>query len=242
MKGTTLITGAGRRIGRAIAIALAEDGYRIAIHYHHSQKDAEATLDAIRKAGGEGALFPCDLQNSEEIQQLIPTVIGRFPDLCVLINNASVFERADLSATTPDLFDRHMNIHVKAPFLLIQAFAAHCKEGQIINILDTKINQNLTSYFAYSLSKKSLHNLTQLTAKALAPSIRVNGIAPGLILPAAQDSEEQFQRMGEKIPLRRTGDAEDIVQTVRFFLRSNFITGEVIHVDGGEHLLKEGAR
>ena len=242
MKGSVLITGAGKRIGRAIAISLAEEGYKIAVHYHHSQKDAEATLEAIRKAGGEGALFPGDLQNPEEVQRLIPTVIERLPDLCVLINNASVFERASLDETSPDLFDLHMDIHVKAPFFLIRAFVVHCKEGQIINLLDTKINQNLTSYFAYSLSKKSLHSLTQLAAKALAPGIRVNGIAPGLILPAAQDSEEQFQRMGEKVPLKRTGDVRDVVQAVQFLLNSDFITGEVIHVDGGEHLLKEGAR
>lgn len=138
--------------------------------------------------------------------------------------------------TDPDLFDRHMQINFKTPFFLSQDFARICKKGLIINMLDTKIHKTLIEYFVYTLSKKVLFEFTQMAAKELGPDIRVNGIAPGLILPAAGMSEKEFEEMGERIPLKQTGSPQDIVQAVGFFMENDFISGEVISVDGGEHL------
>lgn len=236
MNGTALVTGGARRIGRSIALSLAEKGYRIALHYRSSLKEAKEVARNIEHKGMECHLFSCDFNDMVDVLKLIPKVFERLPDCNLLINNASQFERARLMDTDLDLFDRHFNVNFKAPFLLSRDFARHCKEGQIINILDTKISRTPIEYFIYTLSKKSLFEFTKLAAKELGPRIRVNAVSPGLILPSALQSREDFEKMGARVPLRRKGDMENVVSAIHFFIENSFITGECIFVDGGEHL------
>jgi len=237
VSSTVLITGAARRIGRAIALHLAERGYDIALHYHHSKVEAEATAAAIRQAGVQCSLFQCDLGDPGAVGRFIADVVKQCPGLDVLINNASIFERAHLTETDDALLDRHWAVNFRTPFILIRDFARIVGRGNIINLLDTKITQNHTPYCAYSITKKALFDLTKLAAAELGPEIRVNGVGPGLILPSADLTDADFKRMAEKLPLKRTGHPDKIVQAVSFFLDHNYITGESLMVDGGEHLL-----
>jgi NAD(P)-dependent dehydrogenase (short-subunit alcohol dehydrogenase family) len=236
MKGTALITGGARRIGRAIALSLVGRGYKIALHYHSSQQDAEKAASDIRSKGVDCELFQCDLSHSGKVATLIPRVFERFPDCNLLVNNASVFQRARLMETDEALFDRHFDTNFKAPFFLSRDFAQHCRKGHIINILDTKISRTLIEYFAYTLTKKALYEFTRMAAKELGPSIRVNGVSPGLILPSADLGPEDFKKMGDRVPLKTTGNPESIVSAIDFLIDNTFITGECIFVDGGEHL------
>jgi pteridine reductase len=237
MQGSVLITGGSKRIGKSVAISLAEKGYSIALHYHSSKSEAEEGASEIRKHGVQCRLYPADLSIMENINALIPNVLQDFPDLLLLINNASVFHRAYLMDTDSTLFDRTFTINFKAPFFLSRDFAYYCDHGQIINMLDTKISTSLTSYFAYTLSKKALFEFTKMAAKELGPNIRVNGICPGLILPSREFSRREFEKMGTKIPLKRTGNPSDILSAVHFLMDNTYITGETIFIDGGEHLI-----
>ncbi len=236
MSKVALVTGGAKRIGRAIVLFLADKGYNIALHYRNSEKEAEEVCALVEKRGGRCGLFQCDLGDMKAVSKLIPEVTQTFPDLSLLVNSASIFQRARFMETDPDLFDRYMQVNLKTPFFLSQNFARICKKGLIINILDTKIHKTLIEYFVYTLTKKSLFEFTRMAAKELGPDIRVNGIAPGLILPAAGMSKEVFEKMGERIPLKQTGSPQDIVRAVGFFIENPFVTGEVISVDGGEHL------
>ncbi|MBN1892942.1 SDR family oxidoreductase [bacterium] len=236
MKQAALITGAGQRIGRAVALNLAARGYQIALHYNRSSEGAEKTADEIR-GRVECCLFQSDFNDPDESLGLITKVHSRFPDLSLLVNNASVFERASLRDTPPDLFDRVFRINLRTPFFLIRDFARICGKGQVINLLDTKITGRLVSYFAYSLFKKNLADLTEMAAKELGPDIRVNGIAPGLILPSAGDTHAHFEEMGNRIPMRQAGNPGAILSALAYLLDNTFVTGEILFVDGGEHVL-----
>ena len=234
--GTALITGGAKRIGRAIALSLAEKGFHISLHYRSSRIEAEEVARNIEQKNVACQLFTCDFNDMEDLSTLIPRVFDRFPDCNLLVNNASIFEQARLLETDQNLFDRQFNTNVKAPFFLSRDFARHCNKGQIINILDTKISRTLVEYFAYTLTKKTLFEFTHMAAKELGPAIRVNGISPGLILPSAFRNREDFEKMGKSIPLKRTGSPASVVSAVHFLIDSSFITGECIFVDGGEHL------
>ena len=236
MVKAALITGGAKRIGKSIALSLAEKGYDIALHYRSSKESAEKTRNEIKNKDVTCTLFEANLSCLDETQRLIPDVVKTFPNLSLLINNASIFERISFLDTTPETFDRHFTTNFKSPFFLTQDFARICKNGQIINILDTKIFGTQINYFTYTLTKKILADFTQMAAKALGPDIRVNGISPGLILPSSKMSQSEFDRMGGKIPLQTTGNPDRIVQTVDFLLENSFVTGEIITIDGGEHL------
>lgn len=236
MAQAALVTGGAKRIGKAIVLFLVEKGYDIALHYGSSEKEAKEVCALVEKKGRRCGLFQCDLGDTKAVSKLIPDVTQIFSDLSLLVNSASIFRRARFLETDPDLFDRHMQINFKTPFFLSQHFARICKKGLIINMLDTKIHRTLIEYFAYTLSKKALFEFTRMAAKELGPDVRVNGIAPGLILPASGMSQKEFEEMGDRIPLQKTGSPQDIVRVVGFFVENPFITGEVISVDGGEHL------
>lgn len=236
MAQTALITGSAKRIGKAIALAMAEWGYDIAVHYRNSKLEAEEVVDAVQSIGRQAATFHCDLEDMAAVSTLIPQVHERFPNLDILVNNASLFKRAFLEDTDLSLFNQLMDVNFKTPFFLTQQFARVCQKGHIINLLDTKVTQNQSQYFLYSLTKKSLLEFTRMAAKALGPDIRVNGIAPGLILPSGLNSHEDFEKMGEFIPLKRTGDTDNIVKAVQYVMNNDFVTGEILFVDGGEHL------
>ncbi len=236
MDQAVLVTGGAKRIGREIALFLAEKGYDIALHFGSSEKEAKEVSGLVAEKGRRCRLFQCDLGDMKAVSSLIPDVRRSFPDLSLLVNNASIFKRARFMETDFDLFDRHFNINFKTPFFLSRDFARLCKTGQIINILDTKISKTLIEYFVYTLSKKALFEFTKMAAKELGPHIRVNGIAPGLILPASDMREKDFEKMGDHIPLQKTGNPQAIIQAVDFLIGNDFVTGETIFVDGGEHL------
>ncbi len=235
-KGAALVTGGARRIGAAIARALADHGFDVALHYRTSAESARHTAAEIEGRGRRCRLFRCDLNDHRETAALIPKVREQFSDLNVLVNNASIFERATLAATGPELFERHFNINLKAPFFLTQAFARDCGQGQVVNIVDTRVSRSDPHHAAYTLSKKTLLELTKMAARELGPAIRVNGVSPGMILPPSGGAVHELERRSTALPLKRIGDTDNLIDAVLFLLDNPFVTGECIRVDGGEHL------
>lgn len=236
MNNTAIITGSAKRIGKAIALALARDGYDIVIHYHKSIHEAKEVEHTITKMGQKCQLISCDFSNMKQVSLFIHRAFEFFPDTSVLVNSASIFERGRLMDTDEEMLDRHLNINFKTPFLLTQEFARCATQGHVINILDTKISRTLIEYFAYTLSKKALAEFTKMASKELAPAIRVNGVCPGLILPPPGEDDEYLEKLSQNIPLQRRGNPEQVVSAIQFLLKNPYITGQFIYVDGGEHL------
>lgn len=236
MNNAALITGGAKRIGKALALNLAEKGFSIAIHYNSSFDEAENTKNEIKKLGVNCETFKCNLENIKDVLELVSKVKECFPDLNILINNASIFDNVEFFDVTPEFFDKDFNINFKAPFFLSQSFAKNVDAGLIINFLDTRINRTATEHFVYNLSKKCLYHFTRMAAKELAPRIRVNGICPGPILPPPGESEKYLEKITEKVPMKKTGNPGDIVNAFNYFLDNDFVTGECIFVDGGKHL------
>lgn len=235
--GTALITGGARRIGRAIALRLADLGFSIALHYNGSREDAERVGDELRRAGARCSLFQCDFDDGDAVLRLIGDVVATCPDLSALVNNASIFERGPLLETDPTLFDRHFRINLRAPFFLTRDFARRRRRGHVINLVDTKINRNADPYFAYTLTKKTLYEFTKMAAVQLGPQVRVNAVGPGLVLPPPGKDESYLAEQARSIPLQRHGDAASVCDAVAFLVKNTFVTGQVIYVDGGAHLL-----
>ncbi len=234
-----LVTGGGQRIGRALALTLGELGYAVAVHYLHSRVEAEATAAAIRDAGGRAVALAADLADEGAVKTLLPRAVAAVGPIGVLVNNASIFEGDTLDTTTRDSWERHLAVNLRAPFVLIQEFARHLPAdagGNIINLLDERV-WNLTPYFvSYTVSKAGLWTLTQTMALALAPRIRVNGIGPGPTLPSPRQSHEQFLQQCHAMPLRRGTAPEEIAAALRFILAAPAMTGQMIALDGGQHL------
>jgi len=235
-----LVTGAGVRVGRALALALAAHGARVAVHYNTSVGPAEEVVAAIRAGGGQAVALRADLADPEAPATLVAEAAAACGPLDILANSASVFQRGTLEETTLEDWERHMAINLRAPFLLCQAFARHVGERSgchIINITDWRVQRPGKAYLAYIVSKAGLEALTRSLARALGPHVQVNAIAPGAILPPAGDDGAYFARLGQRIPARRTGSPEEIVKAALYLLSAGFVTGETITVDGGEHLL-----
>jgi pteridine reductase len=237
VKGTALVTGGAMRIGRALCLYLAEQGYQIALHYGQSRNAAKVTARAISRRNQSCTIFQCDLENESEVLSLINRVKKTFPDLNLLINNAAIFYPSKLSQCDVVSFNRHLTINCKAPYMLTAQFARLCKQGQVINILDTRITAMDIGHFEYTLSKKALADVTELSAVALAPKIRVNAIAPGIILPPVGQGNTYLEKLAKRLPLKRKGTLKHIQQAVQFFLDNTEVTGQVIFVDGGRHLI-----
>ena len=239
MKGTALVTGAARRIGRAIALGLAEDGYDIAVHYGASRDDAEEAVAAIAKTGRRAKAVSADLADEQATHGLIAAAGAPLGPVTCLVNNASVFERDEALGVTRASWDAHLETNLRAPFVLMQEFARHLPEaasGVVVNILDERV-WNLTPHFvSYTLSKAALWTLTQTMALALAPRIRVNAVGPGPTLPSPRQSSEQFARQSASVPLRRGASPEEIAACVRFVVNAAAMTGQMIALDGGQHL------
>lgn len=237
--GTVLITGAGRRIGRAIALDLARHGWTVAVHYATSRAEAEMVVDEITRSGGSAGVFAADLAVETETATLIDRVTDALGAPSALINNASRFERDEALDATRASWDLHLEPNLRAPFVLTQAFARRLPEGQdgaVINLIDERV-WNLTPHFvSYTVSKSALWTLTRTLAMALAPRIRVNAIGPGPTLPSARQTEEQFRAQVEMTPLRRAPSLDDVANTVRFLLGAMSVTGQMIALDGGQHL------
>jgi NAD(P)-dependent dehydrogenase (short-subunit alcohol dehydrogenase family) len=234
-----LVTGAGRRIGAAIARDLARHGWAVAIHYRASKGEAEALAGEIEAAGGRTATIACDLAREAEVETLVPRAVKALGPLTCLINNASVFEMDKIDSVTRESWDRHIETNLRAPLVLSQAFARQLPagmNGNIVNLLDQRV-WKLTPYFlSYTVAKSALWTLTRTLALALAPGIRVNGIGPGPALPSERQSLEQFRHQQAAVPLQHGPELAEIAAAVRFILASPSMTGQMIALDGGEHL------
>ena len=238
---TALVTGSAKRVGQAMALALAEQGCHIIIHYGRSADAAQKTVDAIKAKGVNAWAVSADLTNETAVHSLVPLALKQAGRLDILINSASVFPPEDFITADSAIWDRAMMVNLKAPFLLSQAFARALPEGQpgkIINLLDAVAMRPQNHHFSYTISKVGLEGLTQAMAYALAArNIQVNGIALGAIMPAVNGDPAEFERLAKRIPARRTGDPQDIVQAMLYLLQTgDYVTGEIIRVDGGRHL------
>ena len=238
MKKTALITGASKRIGKGLAEHLAQNGWSVVIHFSSSENAAIQLVNQLSKQFPHQKLeaFKADLSQINEVVGLIPNAIAKFGKIDLLINNASVFSSGYLKATSPELFNSQIDVNLKAPFFLIRDFANHCKKGNIINFVDTRITSNKSNFTAYSLSKKGLWDLTQMAALELAPDIRVNAIAPGVTLSPENEDENYLLNLAKNIPMKKPGGLEPIIKSLDFILENNHLTGQLIFADGGENL------
>ena len=234
-----LITGGARRIGRALALALAEDGWDLAIHYRTSAADVKKTLDDAHALGVSATMLEGDLGDLETMESLVDSAFESFPELQLLINNASLFPAGSLTDTSPEQWDRVMDVNLRAPFILTQRFARVVESGNVINLLDAAVNRGRTRFAAYSVSKAGLELLTRLAAREFAPSIRVNAIAPGPVLAPLGKGEEHLMKVARRSPLGTPVSMDDIVAAMRYLVEDGSVTGDVLYVDGGEHLVGE---
>jgi pteridine reductase len=233
-----LITGSGVRLGRAMALALAEQGCDVIVHYHQSDDEANEVVARIRQMGRRAVALSADLRDAGRAGELIERGAQALGQVDILINSASLFERGTLDETTEALWDHHLAVNLKAPFFLCQAFARQIGErrGHIINMVDWRAARPGTAYIAYYMSKTGLLALTESLAQALGPNVQVNAIAPGAILPPPGDDGSYFRKLAQRVPLKRTGSPEEIVKGVLYLLDSDFVTGETLFITGGEHL------
>lgn len=236
-KPVALVTGAAQRIGKSVALMLAARGYDIVLHYHRSEKQAEKTAKDITSLGAHCLLVQADLTDTHQVQSLIPLVKKEFKRLDLLVNCASIFKPSGLTSRSLGSFDDHYTINVRAPYILMSAFAAIIKKGHVINFLDTDIDKDQTTHIAYIMSKKSLADLTRLAAVELAPKIRVNAVCPGLILPPVGQPNTDMKRRASKLPLKRRGYPKHINAAIAYLLDNDFVTGEFMYCDGGERLI-----
>ena len=238
MNKTALITGAAKRVGKAMAQHLASQGWNIAIHYNTSELEARLFCDELigTYPKQKFEIFKADLNLPEEVELLIPQVMQKMTSLDLLINNASVFEPAKLGETTTGFLDRQMNVNFKAPFILTRNFAQLLKSGVIVNFVDTRIVTNQSNFAAYSISKKALWELTKMAALEFGPDIRINAIAPGLTLPPEEKGEDYLLKLAEKIAMKRPGGLDPILKSLDFILENEYLTGQLLFCDGGENL------
>ena len=236
---TVLVTGAARRIGREIACDLGAWGWSVVVHYNRSAEEAEAVVDEIKAAGGEAVSLKADLAREEETRNLMADSVSAFGPIGCLVNNASTFDRDEFDTVTRGSWDAHIEPNLRAPFVLSQDMAAALpddKDGVIVNIIDQRV-WNLTPHFlSYTLSKTGLWTLTRTLALALAPRIRAIGIGPGPTLRNVRQTEAQFQRQQAAVPLQRGASSEEVARAVRFIIDSPSMTGQMIALDGGQHL------
>ena len=239
-KGTALVTGGAERLGKAIANARAQAGYDIALHYNSSAQAAEETAVSLRQHGVACDIFQLNLMDVTAVSPFMQRVQQRFPNLNLLVNSASAYTQATVADTTPTIFDTQLNVNLRAPFFLSQAFAAQVNSGNIINIIDNKVGFNQFEYAAYLLSKKMLVEFTKMAAVEFAPNVRVNGVSPGVVLPAKSRSDEYVQWRIQGIPLKMQGEPNHITAAILSLLQNEFMTGQILTVDGGESLTNVG--
>ncbi len=232
-----IVTGGAKRLGRAICLSLAAAGYDIALHFNASIEDARKTKKEIEKIGRRCLLSQGDLSKDLCYRQLIDESFETFGQLDLLINNASIFEKIRFVDADQEHFDDNIDLHVKAPFFLSQAFSRRCEDGLIVNMLDTRVSRYQTEHFLYTLTKKALKEMTLLLAKELAPKIRVNGICPGAILAPEKSRSGYLKELAGETPMERPGQMSDIVSALNYLVQSDYINGEILYVDGGQQLI-----
>lgn len=242
-----LITGGAKRLGKAMAVALGARGVRVAIHYASSDKAARETVSEIENAGGVAVALKADLLDDAQINGLVDRAVeGLGLPLDILINNASIFEYDRISTASNESWQRHMMSNLKAPLMLTQAFADQAPKvddvgektarATIINMVDQRVRKLTPEFMTYTLAKSGLWTLTQTSARGLAPHIRVNAIGPGPTLRGERQSEQHFQNQRAATILERGADPEDIVHAMEYFLDARSVTGQLLCVDGGQHL------
>lgn len=236
---TALVTGAGKRLGRAIALALAKEGVDVVVHYNRSVKEAEELSGELQNSGVRAWAVKADLEAPEDYSTLVERAAKAAGSLDILINNASTFPPSTLNTMSLDDFTASMDVNAWVPFALSRDFFRLSGKGDIINLLDTRITGYDWKHVAYILSKHALALLTRMTAAEYAPAVRVNAVSPGLILPPPGEDQGYLKDLAHTVPLKRHGEPEDIASAVVFLLKNDFLTGAVIPVDGGRHL-KEG--
>ena len=238
MTKTVLITGAAHRIGRAVALGLAEDGWQIVIHYSNSENAANELAQIITDKGGDAKTLQANLGDAGETSSLISRAMETVGPLSALINNASVFERDEVATLTDDSWDMHLNVNLKAPAILMRDFAKQAQAGgNIINIIDQRVWRLNPDFISYTVSKTGLWTLTQTFAQALAEQqIRVNGIGPGPTLANQRQNPEEFEKQTRLVPLGSGANPQDIIDGVRYILSAQAMTGQMIALDGGQHL------
>lgn len=232
------MTGAGHRIGRAIALSLASRGMRVAVHYNATAEGARETVRQIVGNGGHAEAIAADLTDADAPATLVADVVAKFGSLDVLVNSAAVMVRTPFGEITPKVWDDIMALNLRAPFFLAQAAAPHLRaaKGVIVNISDLAAFETWPSYIPHGVSKSGVVNITRSLARVLAPDVRVAGIAPGTVLLPEKWSDEEAERLRASTPLGVTGSPGDVTSTVSFILDSDFLTGETIIVDGGRHV------
>lgn len=234
-----LVTGAAKRIGRTLALDLAARGFAIAVHFNQSARGARAVVAEIEERGGRAVALKADLAREEEVAGLMDEARAALGPVGLLVNNASLFDKDEALTATRESWDAHMETNLRAPFVLMQDFARQlpdAAEGLVVNILDQRV-LSLTPYFtSYTLSKAGLWALTRTMALALAPRIRVNGIGPGPTLPNDRQAPADFAAQAAAVPLARATDPAEIAAAIRFLIQARSVTGQMIALDGGEHL------
>jgi len=234
-----LVTGAAKRIGRAIAVHLGRHGWKVAVHHHRSAADAEQTVAEIRAAGSEAVALKADLGKEAETAALVDRAVAALGPVTLLVNNASVFEMDRIESVSRASWDSHIEVGLRAPLVLMQAMARQLPEeahGNVINMLDQRVLRPTSYFLSYTVAKSGLWTLTQTLALALAPRIRVNGIGPGPVLPSPRQTEAQFLEQWRRMPLGRGTTPQEICRAVDFILSAPSMTGQMIAVDGGQHL------
>jgi len=237
---TALVTGAAKRLGRAIALDLARHGWSIALHYNSSEKEARATAADAATTGVKVALLKADLGRESETATLVERAAAELGPLTALINSASLFENDDWYSVTRESWDKHMEVNLRAPFVLAQAFAQQVprdETGAIVNLIDQRVLKPTPQFLSYSLSKSGLYWLTTTLAQALAPRVRVNAVGPGPTMVNARQSQADFARQREATVLGRGAEPQDVCDAVRYLLEASSVTGQMIAVDGGQHLI-----
>lgn len=239
---TVLITGAAKRLGREIALALAVAGWRVAVHYRQSRSEASQTAIECANLTPGSEMFEADLSDETEVRALLPAVIARMGQVDAVVNNASLFEHDSVASFTFKSFDQHLHANTGAAILLAQALHTHVasrqRQGVVVNMLDQKLWNPNPDFFSYTLSKAALEAANTLLAMALAPQLRIVGVAPGLTLTSHMLSDEKFQQLHQQSPLGRSSSPADVAAAVRFALENPSITGTTLLVDGGQHLMK----
>ena len=238
-----MVTGAARRIGRAIAGALAADGWRVALHYNRSRDEVETLCDEITAAGGRAVALRADLADTDAYADLVQESADSLDGpLTLLVNNASIFQYDKPQTVTAESFNAHMATNALAPLLLSQAFAARLPDGEkglIVNMLDNKVFNLNPDFFSYTVSKVALHGITEMLTLALAPQIRVAGIAPGVTLISGRQTPESFEKSHRYNLLQRGGTVPEIVSALRFIIASPSLTGQTLVLDGGQSKVRQ---
>jgi NAD(P)-dependent dehydrogenase (short-subunit alcohol dehydrogenase family) len=235
-----LVTGAAKRLGRSLALALAGRGAEVAVHYHASEREAHELLAQLKRGGGKPIAVPGDLSRAADVARIVEAAMQAFGRIEILVNSAAVFYRTPFATLTEADWDRVLGVNLKGPFLLcrrVGEIMLRQGRGKILNLADIGGMKIWAEYLPYSVSKAGLIALTQGLAKALAPAVQVNAIAPGTVLLPEDTPPEERERTIRRIPLARLGSPEDIVRAALYLLESDFVTGEVLTVDGGQRLI-----